>query len=53
MKHNISSILVVLTLALSATACARTAQGVVTDTKANTAAVKGAIEHGPAAPAGA
>src|SRR5687767_5418585 len=33
-----------LTLAISAAACARTAQGAVTDTKANTAAVRGAID---------
>ena len=44
MTHSLASILLTLTLAISAGACARTAQGVVTDTKANTAAVKGAIE---------
>lgn len=44
MKHKVTYTLMALTLAISAAACARTAQGVVTDTKANTAAVKGAIE---------
>ena len=31
-------------MTISAAGCAQTAQGVVTDTKANTAAVKGAVE---------
>jgi hyperosmotically inducible periplasmic protein len=44
MKHNPTYALVALTLAVSAGACAQTARGVVTDTKANTAAVKGAVE---------
>lgn len=44
MKHSIPYTLVTLTLTLSAGACARTVQGVVTDTKANTAAVRGAVE---------
>ena len=35
---------IVLTLAIGAGACAQTAQGVVTDTKENTAAVRGAVE---------
>jgi hypothetical protein len=44
MNHILANTLVTLTLTISAAGCARTAQGVVTDTKANTAAVKGAIE---------
>jgi osmotically-inducible protein OsmY len=36
--------LVVFSLALAAAGCAQTAQGVVTDTKENTAAVRGAVE---------
>jgi osmotically-inducible protein OsmY len=36
--------LIVLSLAVGAAGCARTAQGVVTDTKQNTAAVRGAVE---------
>jgi osmotically-inducible protein OsmY len=44
MKHSLANALMTLTLAIFAAACARTAQGVVTDTKANTAAVRGAIE---------
>ncbi len=44
MKQILAYTLVTLTLTISAAACAQTAQGVVTDTKANTAAVKGAIE---------
>lgn len=35
---------IVFTLAIGAGACAQTAQGVVTDTKENTAAVRGAVE---------
>ena len=35
---------IVLTLAIGAASCAQTAQGVVTDTKENTAAVRGAVE---------
>ena len=38
------SALIVLSLAIGAAACAQTAQGVVTDTKQNTAAVRGAVE---------
>jgi osmotically-inducible protein OsmY len=44
MRHNLVYTLGTLTLALYAAACAQTAQGVVTDTKTNTAAVRGAIE---------
>ena len=44
MKHSIPYTLVTLTLTLYAGGCARTAQGVVTDTKANTSAVRGAVE---------
>jgi len=44
MKHNIAYTLVTLTLTLAAAACHATASGVVTDTKANTTAVKGAVE---------
>ena len=36
--------LVVFSLAIGAAGCGQTAQGVVTDTKQNTAAVRGAIE---------
>ena len=36
--------LIVLSLATGAAGCAQTAQGVVTDTKQNTAAVRGAVE---------
>ena len=35
---------IVLSLAIGAAGCAQTAQGVVTDTKQNTAAVRGAVE---------
>ena len=35
---------IVLTLAIGAASCAQTARGVVTDTKENTAAVRGAVE---------
>ena len=35
---------IVLTLAIGAAGCAQTAKGVVTDTKENTAAVRGAVE---------
>jgi len=44
MKHSLAFTLVALTLSIYAAGCARTAQGVVTDTKANTSAVRGAIE---------
>ena len=44
MKHSIAYPLVTLTLSLYASACAQTARGVVTDTKENTAAVRGALE---------
>ena len=44
MKHNIAYTLVTLTLTLAAAACHATASGVATDTKANTTAVKGAVE---------
>lgn len=44
MKHKVTYTLVALTLAVFTAACGRTAQGIVTDTKANTAAVKGAVE---------
>ena len=44
MKHRFASSLVALTLSVSSAACSQTAQGVVTDTKANTSAVKGALE---------
>lgn len=44
MKHSIAYTLVTMALAVYASACAKTAQGVVTDTKQNTAAVRGAIE---------
>jgi osmotically-inducible protein OsmY len=44
MKRSLAYTLLTLTLAIYAAACARTAQGVVTDTKANTSAVRGAIE---------
>jgi predicted small secreted protein len=44
MKHSIAYTLVTMALAVCASACAQTAQGVVTDTKQNTAAVRGAIE---------
>ena len=35
---------IVLALAIGAAGCAQTAQGIVTDTKENTSAVKGALE---------
>jgi osmotically-inducible protein OsmY len=44
MKRNIAQTLVAIALAIGASACARTVQGVVTDTKQNTAAVRGGIE---------
>ena len=44
MTRRLAFTLVTLTLSLSSAACGRTMQGVVTDTKANTAAVKGAVE---------
>lgn len=44
MKQNLATALIALTLAISAVGCARTAQGVVTDTKANASAVRGGLE---------
>lgn len=44
MKGIITNIVLALALAIGASACAQTAQGVVRDTKENTAAVKGGIE---------
>jgi osmotically-inducible protein OsmY len=44
MKQTLAYTIAALTLTLSAAGCARTAQGVVTDTKANTSAVKGGLE---------
>ena len=44
MKRNLANVFMAVTLAAGAAACARTAQGVVTDTKQNTAAVRGGIE---------
>jgi hypothetical protein len=44
MKQKLALSIVALTVTVSAAACSRTAQGVVTDTKANTSAVKGALE---------
>jgi osmotically-inducible protein OsmY len=42
--RNLAPILIALTLAIGAAGCAQTAQGVVTDTKENTAAVRGGLE---------
>ena len=45
MKRNIAhTTLMALTLVVAAAGCAQTAQGVVTDTKENTAAVRGGLE---------
>ena len=44
MKRNLANALIAVTIAASAAACAQTAQGVVTDTKQNTSAVRGGIE---------
>lgn len=44
MKHTVAYTLVTMSLTIYASGCAQTAQGVVTDTKANTAAVRGALE---------
>ena len=44
MKHRLTYTLATVALAVLVTSCGRTAQGIVTDTKANTAAVKGAVE---------
>ena len=44
MKRNLANALIAVTLAAGAAACAQTAQGVVTDTKQNASAVRGALE---------
>lgn len=44
MKRNLAHTVLALTLAIGAVACAQTAQGVVRDTRENTAAVRGGIE---------
>jgi osmotically-inducible protein OsmY len=44
MKRNLLQTLMALTLAVAGTACARTAQGIVTDTKDNASAVRGGME---------
>lgn len=45
MKRNVAhTTLMALTLAIGAVGCAQTARGVVTDTKENTAAVRGGLE---------
>ena len=44
MMKFVASTIVTLTLAIGAAGCARTAQGVVTDTKQNTSAVRGGLE---------
>jgi osmotically-inducible protein OsmY len=44
MKQSLAYTLVTVTVAICASACARTAQGVVTDTKENASAVRGALE---------
>lgn len=44
MKSNLALTLITLTLAAGAAGCAQTAQGVVTDTKENAAAVRGGLE---------
>ena len=41
---KLASALIGLSVAITAAGCAQTAQGVVTDTKQNTAAVRGAVE---------
>ena len=43
-KTNLAMIMVMLSLAAGAAGCAQTAQGVVTDTKQNTDAVRGGLE---------
>jgi osmotically-inducible protein OsmY len=43
-KRNLSSALIALTLAIGASACAQTAQGVVRDTKDNASDVRGGLE---------
>lgn len=43
-KTNLAPALIVLTLAIGATSCAQTAQGVVRDTKENVSDVRGGIE---------
>lgn len=42
--RNLAPTLIALTLAIGAAGCAQTARGVVTDTKENTAAVRGGLE---------
>ena len=44
MERNLASAVIALTLAIGAAGCAQTAQGVVTDTKANASAVRGGLE---------
>jgi osmotically-inducible protein OsmY len=44
MKKYVASTIVTVVLAFSAAGCARTAQGVVTDTKENASAVRGGLE---------
>jgi osmotically-inducible protein OsmY len=44
MMKSVASIIFTLTLAMGAAACARTAQGVVTDTKENVSTVRGGLE---------
>ena len=44
MERNLASTVIALTLAIGAAGCAQTAQGVVTDTKANASAVRGGLE---------
>jgi osmotically-inducible protein OsmY len=44
MKRNLASTLAVLLLAAAVAGCSQTAQGVVTDTKENAAAVRGGLE---------
>jgi osmotically-inducible protein OsmY len=44
MNRNITNCVLALTIAIGAAACGQTAQGLVRDTKDNTAAVKGGIE---------
>ena len=44
MKQTLAYTFAALVFAVSAAGCAQTAQGVVTDTKENTSAVRGAVE---------
>jgi osmotically-inducible protein OsmY len=44
MNFNLAPTLIALLLAVGAAGCAQTARGVVTDTKDNTAAVRGGLE---------